>query len=440
MNERVDLVVLGATGFTGRYVVKHLASINNETDYSDLTWGIAGRSKEKLNNLLVDLVDKGVNVKNIPVIECDIANEAMVYEVCRRTKVVVNSTGPYTTLSELVIKTCIQTKTHYVDISAELHQMLSIYRGYNKAAEAANVLIIAACGYGSIPGVMGFVHLQKHFKGTLQTVECYTEIEMPKRVYSLGNILCGGDNCLVHFGTWDSLVHELGNFPQYFRMKQEIFPDAIYGPEPDDIKKSFFHRKNANIWFPYPGPDSNIIDMTQRYLYEKEGIQPVHFKMYTTMPLLIHLFLIIPIFYCYYWLSYFKCFRTMLRRYPRFFTAGFMSHEGPSEENMHDTKYSFILSGNARVNKKNKTKHLKVFGTHPYEATAIAFTISAITILRDYSYMPKGGVLTTGAAYYQTKLIDRLNNHGINFEFISDDGEEIMTESKRMKSQIESMT
>lgn len=110
------------------------------------------------------------------------------------------------------------------------------------------------------------------------------------------------------------------------------------------ICRKFFHRNHGRYWYPYPGPDENVIEFSERYLQKTQKKRSVHFKMYTTMPLLIH-FIIIPLMYMYYYLCYFNCFSKLLRKYPRFFTAGYMSNKGPSENMMQAVKYSFTFIG-----------------------------------------------------------------------------------------------
>lgn len=108
--------------------------------------------------------------------------------------------------------------------------------------------------------------------------------------------------------------------------------------------RKFFHFNNGKLWFDYPGPEASVVEFSERYLSEYQNKRPTHFKIYTTMPLWIH-FIIIPFVYIYYYLSYFKCFNTLLRKFPRFFTLGYMSHKGPSEKMMQGVSYSFSFIG-----------------------------------------------------------------------------------------------
>lgn len=63
------------------------------------------------------------------------------------------------------------------------------------------------------------------------------------------------------------------------------------------------------------------------------------------MPAFYHLLVLIPAFFFYYYASALKCFRTLLRRFPGFFTLGYISGKGPLRENMTETKFGFTLTG-----------------------------------------------------------------------------------------------
>lgn len=59
MSDRFDIVILGATGYTGTYTVKYFAAFLKLAEYANVTWAIAGRSQEKLNNLVSEFKENG---------------------------------------------------------------------------------------------------------------------------------------------------------------------------------------------------------------------------------------------------------------------------------------------------------------------------------------------------------------------------------------------
>ncbi|KAI5636339.1 saccharopine dehydrogenase NADP binding domain-containing protein [Phthorimaea operculella] len=417
MEPRLDIIILGATGFTGTFTAKNLALICKEPEYAHLKWGIAGRSKEKLFALLTQMEEKDISM-----IECDIVkNVNTIMEVTKRTKLLMNATGPCTILSEPIVRACIATGTHYIDISAELYHMLNIYRGYNKAAEEANVLIVPTCGFACIPVVAGLTQLERNFKGTLHSVECYTVLDIPTRA---NFPFPGHNNSLIHYGTWESLVHELRNHKKYMQLKKLTLPESE--PVPDELKKPFFHRSKGRFWYPYPGPDYAVIEQTQQYQSES-GKTPYHFKMYTTMPLFIHFLVVVPVFFLYYILSAFACFRKLVWTFPRVFTLGLASHQGPSDKMRSDTKFSFTLNGKGWSDGTNlkmapdRKLIVMVSGSDPgYTTTSICFIFAAITLLTERSKMPSGGVLPTGVAFNDTQIAEKLTKHGIAIDIISE--------------------
>ncbi|RVE53546.1 hypothetical protein evm_001687 [Chilo suppressalis] len=196
----------------------------------------------------------------------------------------------------------------------------------------------------------------------------------------------------------------------------------MYPPEPAGLKRSFFHRERGKFWFPYPGPDRDVNEMSQRYLYETKKKKPYHCKLYTATPMFFQMLIIVPAMFLYYYLSYFKCFRKLLVKFPGFFTLGYVSHKGPTEEIAKETKFKLTLLGKG-VGEDLKEKSLKVqvSGADPgYETTSIAVVISALTLLVENAKIPKGGVLGVGAAFRDTNIEDRLmQNKGLKYEIFN---------------------
>lgn len=152
-------------------------------------------------------------------------------------------------------------------------------------------------------------------------------------------------------------------------------------------------------------------------------------------------------------LASFSFGRWLLLKYPRVFSYGFFSHEGPTPAQMAQTKFSmtFVAHGypNGRrlpaeeqhTSAPNLKMVAQISGPEPgYVATPIFLVESAYAILRNSGKFPvKGGVLTTAAAFGQTNMIERLQKQGITFEVIEnhnnnsgndDNGDVLSTASK----------
>lgn len=115
---RIGLVIFGATGFAGKYAVEQTVKIAKIK--GGFTWGIAGRSKDKLQKLLEEVGKKyDTDLKDIPVLIADLSDQNSLNEMCSKASVIANCCGPYRFYGESVIKACINNKTHHVDISGE---------------------------------------------------------------------------------------------------------------------------------------------------------------------------------------------------------------------------------------------------------------------------------------------------------------------------------
>ena len=108
-----DIIVWGASGFTGRLVAEY---IYKNYKIKDLKWAIGGRNKQKLINLRDSILDK-----NIPIVLADSFNEKSLIEMVNRTSVICSTVGPYAKYGSLLVKSCVKNKTHYCDIAGECY-------------------------------------------------------------------------------------------------------------------------------------------------------------------------------------------------------------------------------------------------------------------------------------------------------------------------------
>lgn len=116
---RIDVLIFGASGFTGKYTVKEIIKIANKYD-NKFTWGIAGRNKDKLKAVLDEQGENAeVDLSKIPIVIADIHSEESLNEMAKKAKVILNCCGPYRVYGEPVVKACIANKTHHVDVSGE---------------------------------------------------------------------------------------------------------------------------------------------------------------------------------------------------------------------------------------------------------------------------------------------------------------------------------
>jgi short subunit dehydrogenase-like uncharacterized protein len=149
-NAKFDIVVFGASGFTGRLVAEYLAR-----QYpSGLTWAMAGRSHDKLASVR----DEIGAPPSTPLLVADTSDAASLEALCRDTKVVLTTVGPYQLYGEPLVAAAAKTGTNYVDLCGEPAWMRQMIDKYDAAAKVSGARIVFSCGFDSIPSDLG-VHL-----------------------------------------------------------------------------------------------------------------------------------------------------------------------------------------------------------------------------------------------------------------------------------------
>ena len=115
-----DIVVWGATGFTGQLVCEYLASNYNINYDSNLKWAIAGRNQHKLEKIQTQLIKNNKGNGSVSVLVGDSLNVDSLVKITAQSKVVLTTVGPYSLYGKQLISACIKTGTHYCDITGEI--------------------------------------------------------------------------------------------------------------------------------------------------------------------------------------------------------------------------------------------------------------------------------------------------------------------------------
>lgn len=94
-SDRLDLIIFGATGYTGQYVIEHVVKTIDKENHT-LTWGVAGRNRAKLQQSLAE-VSKwvGKNLDSVPIVIADVNDEQSIKDMCSKGRMIVNCVGPY---------------------------------------------------------------------------------------------------------------------------------------------------------------------------------------------------------------------------------------------------------------------------------------------------------------------------------------------------------
>eukprot|EP00980_Cylindrotheca_fusiformis_P019167 scaffold6501_cov98-Cylindrotheca_fusiformis.AAC.1 len=148
-----DIVVLGATGFTGKLAARHLAKTYGCKDDSKVKWAIAGRSRDKLEDVKKSLADELQlpELKNIPTLVVDTSVPSTLPNLVRDTRVVVTTVGPFQKYGSAVVEFCAKFGTHYCDITGEANWVELMMHQWQGTAQQTGAKIVPFCGLDMIP-------------------------------------------------------------------------------------------------------------------------------------------------------------------------------------------------------------------------------------------------------------------------------------------------
>ena len=151
-----DIIVLGATGFTGTLVAEYL--VERYGVDQELRWGAAARSEEKLGRLRSEL---GEAAANLPLIIADSLDEDSMNDLAKRTRVVLTTVGPYAHFGSPLVAACAANGTHYCDLAGEVQWIRRMIDAHHEQAADTGAKIVHCCGFDSIPMDIGAWFLQQ---------------------------------------------------------------------------------------------------------------------------------------------------------------------------------------------------------------------------------------------------------------------------------------
>ncbi len=151
-----DIIVYGATGYTGRLVAEYLN--DHYAGRKDAPkWAMAGRSQEKLEEVRT-LIGAPANT---PLIVADASDPASLTAMCNRTRVVLTTVGPYLLYGDGLVDACVRSGTDYADLCGEPVWMREMIDAHSAKASATGARICFSSGFDSVPFDLGVLMLQK---------------------------------------------------------------------------------------------------------------------------------------------------------------------------------------------------------------------------------------------------------------------------------------
>jgi len=409
MSNRLDILIFGATGYTGQYLVEEMA---RKAQQFGIKWGIAGRTKNKLNDVLqqastvTGIADLSSNVDTVI---ANITDKKSLIEMCQRTKILIDCVGPYRLYGEPVVQACLEARTHYLDICGEPQFLETMQVRYDQEARDRQVAIIGSCGFDSLMADLGVECVrqdceQKNLNITL--IESFLLLRSGQ--------VSGG---LIHYATWESAVYGFSHANELKSLRRQLFPQRLTYPKFRLNRKPVFKTtvQGQPIWaVPFPGSDKSVVQRTQYFNATQLNQKPVRFQPYLQLPSFFSVLKLVFFGLIFSFFTKFKLGIQLLLKHPKLFSAGLVTHEGPSRAQCE--RSSFKMTFVTYTEEKQKLVY-EFSGPDPgYLGTSTMSVACAIMLLREQDRLPiKGGVLTPGIAFARTSLKDYLEKNGITF-------------------------
>eukprot|EP00292_Cryptomonas_paramecium_P010305 CAMPEP_0113704538 /NCGR_PEP_ID=MMETSP0038_2-20120614/26579_1 /TAXON_ID=2898 /ORGANISM="Cryptomonas paramecium" /LENGTH=262 /DNA_ID=CAMNT_0000629339 /DNA_START=45 /DNA_END=829 /DNA_ORIENTATION=- /assembly_acc=CAM_ASM_000170 len=171
-SRQLDLVLFGATGFTGQLACSYLAKTYGRT----VKWAIAGRRRDALEKIRASL---GPQFSDLPIIIADSSDFASVRAMARNTRVVITTAGPFELYGTRVVSACAEHGTHYCDITGEVDWVRLMVEKYDGLARKSGARIVHFCGHDCVPWDITVLALSKELASrgdSLAEARCYTEM------------------------------------------------------------------------------------------------------------------------------------------------------------------------------------------------------------------------------------------------------------------------
>jgi short subunit dehydrogenase-like uncharacterized protein len=257
--KKFDIVVYGATGFTGRLVAEYITA--HYRDDKSLKWAMAGRSLDKLKSVR-DAIGAPADT---PLVVADAGDAASLRAMVGDTKSVITTVGPYMLYGNELLAACVAAGVDYFDLCGEPIWMRHKIEQHEAAAKQSGSRIVFSCGYDSLPFELGVFYAQEQAKKALGSAAPRVKGRVRKMVGTFSGGTAASMRALFEAAAKDqSLVALLKNpfslTPGFEGPKQPPGNRPVYDEELKtwtapfvmaNINTRNVHRSNMLLGFPY---------------------------------------------------------------------------------------------------------------------------------------------------------------------------------------------
>jgi short subunit dehydrogenase-like uncharacterized protein len=387
-SSKFDIVVYGATGFTGQLVAEYLAL--HYRDDKQLKWAMAGRSLDKLKSAR----DAVGAPSDTPLIAADSSDVGSLQAMVDQTRLVITTVGPYQFYGSDLVAACAASGTDYIDLCGEPVWMRQMIDKHEAAAKASGARIVFSCGFDSVPFELGAFFVQEEAKRVFGAPAS----RVKGRVRDMRGTLSGGTAASAK-ATFDAVAKDLSLVailndpfaltPGFVGPKQPRGSKPAYEEDLQSWTAPFMmalintrnvHRSNMLMGFPYG----------KEFIYDEMVLTGPGEKGEANAK------------------------RVMAANNEKTGPNARKPGEGPSKEERENGLYDLLYVAVAPDGRQARAS-VKGDRDPGYGSTSKMITECAVCLLRDAPEV-KGGVWTPGAAMGD-RLIKRLVDHaGLTFQ------------------------
>lgn len=393
-DRKFDIVLFGATGFTGGLVAEYLA---RASEHANLRWALAGRTPEKLRAVR-ERLGLGDNSPRAPeLIVAEASDEGSLARMAADTRVVITTVGPYIKYGEPLVRACAEAATDYVDLTGEPAFAEAMAERYHDRAASTGARIVHACGFDSIP----------HDLGAYFTLHALHARMTPEQRQTAPVTIEGFVRARGTFsgGTWHTALGIMSNMREFAREHERR---EAARPASDrratQIRARPQYRRDLGFWaVPMPTIDPLVVVRSAELLPEYgPNFRYGHYMGlkhgYEVAGLVAGVGSVFA-------LAQFEPTKKLLQkiRHPG---------EGPDEETRKKSYFMVIFQGHAA----DQHVTCEVRGGDPgYGETSKMLAESGLCLAFDRDRLPAHTGVITSAAAMGNALIERLQRAGISF-------------------------
>ena len=408
-SRQYDLVVMGATGFTGRLIAEYLA-VNYGVENDQFTWAVAGRNKSKLLKLKEYLSQFDPDAGLLPVLIAESFDRQSLDAMTSQTKVIITTAGPYLKYGADLVASCAANGTDYCDITGEIPFIRNSIDNHFETAQKNSCRIVHCCGFDSIPSDLGVLFLQNHAQEAygVPCDQITLYVRSTKGGFS-GGTIDSMLNISSHIKANPQLKGLLGN---PYALNPKDSPSGVDGSDLRSVKWD----EGMKCWtspFVMAGINTRVVRRTNALLDNRYG-EDFRYREVVSFPSGAAGWLRAKVLQlgigCFIGAIKFPPSRWLLQTIflPK-------PGQGPSREKRDKGHFHINLEGKI---KNDHTLSVSVTGNHDpgYAGTAQMLVESALCIILNRDQLPdRIGVLTPAAALGDI-LIRRLAGKGIEFK------------------------